>query len=290
MNVSTTIPVSQFLASFEVYDVAPSGTVTEMTNTGKLRPLVLPTASSGLPQIVNDRQSLPETVAAVLAFPIYRAGQIVSVVALAAAAEPEALGVFEIWEPHGEFAEVKLTQGYYSQLDRFQNVSSFIRFERGSGLPGLVWQRRRAVVHNDLPNHPGFLRAAGASAEALTTAVGIPIFDDDFVASVVLISSSKSPLARGIEIWSPDADGFFLLEGSYPSLDHCFHLPPGARLDRDSGLPGLARQHGGACVSHQPDQYAAGRSLSREQAQKHSGLALPYYDDAVLTSVVVLLF
>jgi len=290
MNVSTTIPVSPFLASFEVYDVVSSGAVIELTETGELRLVALPTASSGLPRIVDDRESLPKNVAAVLTFPIYRAGQIVSVVALAAAADPAALGVFEIWEPYGEFAEVKLTQGYYSQLDRFQSVSSFIRFEKGSGLPGSVWQRRCAVVHNDLPNHPGFLRAAGASAEALTTAIGIPIFDDDFVASVLLISSSKSPLARGLEIWLPDVDSFSLLEGSYPSLDPCFHLPPGARLAGNHGLPGLAQQHGGACVSHQPDQYAAGRAIPHEQAQQHSGLALPYYDDAELTSVVVLLF
>ncbi len=290
LNFSTAKSASQFLASFEVYDVQASGAVTEVTETAELRSIVLPTAMSGLPRIVDDRSLLPEDVAAALVFPIYRDGHIMSVVAFAAAADPAALGVFEIWEPHGEFEEVKLTQGYYSKLDRFQNVSSFIRFEKGSGLPGAAWQRHCAVVHNDLANHPDFLRAAGASAEELTTAVGIPIFDDDFVASVVLISSAKSPLARGVEIWIPDSDGFSLLEASYPSLDRSFWLPSGARLKSDSGLPGMAQQHGGACVSDQACQYAAGRTLSAEQASGHRGLALPYYDQAELTSVVVLLF
>lgn len=290
MAILTATAASPFLASFEVYDVDHSGALAEVTDTGELQSIAQTVATRGLPQVVSDSELLPKEVAAVLAFPIYRAGHIVSVLAFAAAADPAALGVFEIWEPHGEFDEVKLTQGYYSQLDRFQNVSSFIRFEKGSGLPGLVWQRRCAVVHNDLPNHPDFLRAAGASAEALTTAVGVPIFDDDFVASVVLISSAKSPLARGIEIWIPDADGFSLLEGAYPSLDFCFHLPAGARLDRDTGLPGLAQQLGGACVSDQAGCYAAGRSLSDEQAFGRRGLALPYYDHAELASVVVMLF
>mgnify|MGYP001420596331 CR=1 FL=1 len=290
MNTTTQTPTSRFLATYEVYDVAPDGEIHEVTSQGELAAVVRPVAVSGLPRIVDDRALLPEEIAAVLAFPIYRDGQIVSVVAFAAATQPGSLGVFEIWEPHGEFEEVKLSQGYYCELERFQNVSSFIRFEKGSGLPGLVWQRRCAVVHNDLPNHPGFLRAAGAAAEALTTAVGIPIFDDDFVAAVVLISSARSPLARGIEIWAPDERGFELVEGSYPSLDAAFHLPARARLAHDGGLPGLAREHGGACVSHEASCYAAGRTLSDEQAERHHGLALPYYDGAQLMSVVVLLF
>jgi len=40
-----------------------------------------------------------------------------------------------------------------------------VRFEKGSGLPGQVWQDRRGVIHDELATHPGFLRAAGASAE-----------------------------------------------------------------------------------------------------------------------------
>jgi hypothetical protein len=290
MNVSLATPISDFLASFEVYDVDPSGMVTAATGESEFKALVLSTGLSGLPMIVIDPEQLPAGVAAVLLFQIYRDGEIVSVVALAASDNESALGVFEIWEPVGQYDEVRLAQGYYSKLERFQNVSSFIRFEKGSGLPGTVWHRRRAVVHNDLPNHPGFLRAAGASAEALTTGIGIPIFDDDFVASIVLISSAKSPLARGIEIWTPVEDGFVLFEGSYPSLDPCFILPSGARLSSDAGLPGLAQKHCGACVSHDVSVFAAGRRISSELASGHRGLALPYYDGALLTSVVVLLF
>jgi hypothetical protein len=209
---------------------------------------------------------------------------------MAASDESSALGVFEVWEPVGIHDEVRLAKGYYASLERFQNVSTFVRFEKGSGLPGTVWDRHRAVVHNDLPNHPGFLRAAGASAEALTTAVGIPIFDDEFVASVVLISSAKSPLARGVEIWAADHDGFVLIEGAYPGLAERFALTAGARLCGDSGLPGLAAARGGAAVTDSPACYAAGRSSESGPMEGHRGLALPCYDGSVLTSVVVLLF
>ncbi|HBJ36704.1 MAG TPA: GAF domain-containing protein [Planctomycetaceae bacterium] len=289
-TASVAAPVSEFLASFEVYDVDSLGVVTAATQASDFKQLVQSLGLSGLPLIVTDSERLPPGVAAVLLFQVYRDGEIVSVVALAASDRDSALGVFEIWEPVGEFDEVRLAQGYYSKLDRFQNVSAYIRFEKGSGLPGSVWHRRRAVVHNDLPNHPGFLRAAGASAEALTTAVGIPIFDDDFVASIVLISSAKSPLARGIEIWTPDGDGFVLLEGSYPSLDASFSLSSGTRLESGEGLPAMARQHGGACVSSDVSVFAAGREIAAGLATGHRALALPYYDGSLLTSVVVLLF
>ncbi|MCA8982457.1 MAG: GAF domain-containing protein [Planctomycetaceae bacterium] len=283
-------PASDFLAAFEVYDVTPAGQVSALTEESAFRDLVQTVAMSGLPTIMTDSSCLPPDVAAVLMFPIYRDGEIVSVIALAASRDSTALGVFEIWEPVGDYSEVGLAQGYYSKLERFQNVSSYIRFEKGSGLPGTVWDNHRAAVHNNLPHHPGFLRSAGAMDEALTSAVGIPIFDDDFVASVILISSAKSPLARGIEIWTLDEHGFTLCEGSYPSLPPCFTLRDGTRLGPDEGLPGMARQHGGACVSSNPEIYAAGRVIPGDQAAQRCGLALPYYDGSVLTSVVVLLF
>lgn len=288
------VPASDFLVAFEVYDVTAAGVLSSLTDEcafrEEFRDVAQGVATSGLPTLLMESEQLPSHVAAVLAFPLYRGGEIVSVVALAAARDEAALGVFEIWEPMGVYEEVGLARGYYSKLDRFQNVSSYVRFEKGAGLPGTVWANRRAAVQNDLPNHPGFLRAAGASAEELTSAVGIPVFDDDFVASVVLISSAKSPLARGIEIWTYDEEGFTLHEGSYPSLAACFAMRDGARMGLEEGLPGLARRHGGACVSSDPEVYAAGRTIPSKLTAHRCGLALPYYDEHELTSVVVLLF
>jgi len=289
-SIGKTKPISDFLSRFEVYDVDQSGQSSAVTRDDRLHSLVHSVASGGLPEVVTDRSRLPDGIAATLIFPVYRGGEIVSVVAIAASDHPSALGVFEVWEPVGAHDELRLSSGYYSSLERFQNVSTFVRFEKGSGLPGTVWDRHRAVVHNDLPNHPGFLRAAGASAESLTTAVGIPIFDDEFVASVVLISSAKSPLARGVEIWAADGDGFVLIEGAYPGLAEHFWLAAGTRLAGDAGLPGLAAGRGGASVTDDPACYAAGRRADVGPLDGHRGLALPCYDGSMLTSVVVLLF
>ncbi len=279
-----------FLRGYEVYDVNSSSELIAITDCTDFKPFAEAVAQSGLPKIELDKELLPLDVAALLSFPVYREGLVTSVVTLVASNSQDAIGVFEIWEPVGAFDDVKLTGGYYSKLDRFQNVSSFVRFERGVGLPGQVWNRQRAMIQCDLPNHPGFLRAAGASAESLTTAVGIPIFDDEFVASLVLISSQQSPLARGFEVWIPGDDGFILQESFYPSVEPEYLLSPNTKLAIHQGLPGLVSQRGGVCLSMDPAVFAVNRSIPKGNANIHSGIGIPHFDDATLTSILVLLF
>lgn len=279
-----------FLRSFELYDVNESGEIVAVTDCAEFKPFVEQVVGSGQPILVLDKGELPFDIAALLLFPIFRGGKVISVVVFAASNSADAIGVFEIWEPVGTYDDVKLTRGYYPKLDRFQNVSAFVRFEKGIGLPGQVWHRHRAVVHHDLPNHPGFLRGAGASAEALTTGIGIPVCDDDFVASIVMISSQRSPLARAFEVWVPDSDGFTLLESAYPNVGCEYSLAPKAKLRTDEGLPGMAAAQQGACVSMNPAVFAARRQVAAGGAKLHSGLAIPYYDGETLTSVAVMLF
>lgn len=222
-----------------------------------------------------------------LALPVYRAGEITSMVLLEAQGSDDATGVMEIWQPVGSYAELKLTTGTYGKLERFQNVSSFIRFEHGSGLPGQVWGLGRAVVQNDLSNHPGFLRAAGASAGALQTAIGIPVVGEQFFATVVLISSSTSPLAKGYEVWCAEGPGFELVDAAYPEMPRALQLKIGHVIGRESGMPGLAAEHGGAIKT--VDQ-ALMHAAREETTGLESALAIPTYRDHELDSVSVLYF
>ncbi len=136
-----------------------------------------------------------------LGLPIFFADELRCVVQLCGNVTGKASGVFEVWEPQGAYQDLKLTAGYFGHLDRFQNVSTYVRFEPGSGLPGQAAQAGHSVVHDNLRNHPGFLRAAGASAGELKTALALPIFAPDFLCSVLLISSIPSPMAKRIEVW-----------------------------------------------------------------------------------------
>lgn len=231
---------------------------------------------------------------AVLNIPIYQADQVVSVVRLATRpmlagddGKSAPTGALEIWKPCGDYADLGLADGFYGKLERFQNVSSFVRFESGRGLPGQVWASGRAVIHDDLANHPGFLRSAGASAESLDMAVGLPVGDSDPVSAVILISSDQTPIVDGLEIWSIEGDEFVLRESRYTddaelSLRH----QPGQTLPLQSGLAGLVLQHGGATTSTNSAILSVGgdRSVSWQ-----SGLAIPIFIDGEPVEVVTML-
>ncbi|MEM9587779.1 MAG: GAF domain-containing protein [Planctomycetota bacterium] len=269
-----------FLSDVLTYDVDESGTVTDPEESRWL-PLVQSAVSTGEP-VISEDQSSPA-----LAIPVYRDHRVRSVVILVSSVDPEAIGVFEVWVPVGQYEEAGLKSGYYSSLERFQNVSTFVRFERGSGLPGQVWQSLCGTVHDDLGNHPGFLRAAGASADALSAAIGIPVAGDDYVASVILINAVKTPMAQGFEVWRCQPDGYQLQSSASGVLTPTNALEPGFELTSGGGVPGLVEQHGGAMIITDQDAIGAGRPQATDEVE--AVLAIPFYEADTLTSVTVLL-
>ncbi|MDA8744587.1 GAF domain-containing protein [Rubripirellula amarantea] len=234
------------------------------------------------------------TISSAIAVPVHRGGQVFSVAVIALKPVSFGAGVFELWEPIGPYEEVALRGGYFAHLERFSNVSSFIRFERGSGLPGQAWASGQAVIHDDLPNHPGFLRAAGASAGLLETAIALPVLDDDVLMTiVVLISSKATPIARGYEVWNVLADKFVMEGAAYQGLDASLQLPRDTELSLNAGLPGLALEHGGATISTNAQALLAGRQCDEGTDVSETingGLAIPTYKGETLSSVTTLMF
>ncbi|EMI15927.1 hypothetical protein RMSM_07157 [Rhodopirellula maiorica SM1] len=274
-----------FLCDVRTYDVHDNRCV-DNEGESELDRLAIECLQSGTARVVTLQQ---ENAVAALAFPVFRNETIVSIVVLATTAVDQTPGVFEVWSPVGIYEEVALSSGYYGHLARFQNVSSFIRFEKGSGLPGQVWNSLRSIIHNDLANHSGFLRAAGASAGTLETAIGIPVAGENYVASVLLISSNVAPMARGFEIWRADADGGYTLESaSYP--DPQIELAIGTSMPANSGIPALADEHNGATVTENPTILRSGRQFDEDATPIQGCLAIPFYESDAITSVTVLLF
>lgn len=229
-----------------------------------------------------------------LGFPVYGEGRIVSVVCIDGripddvVADP--VGVFEVWQPIGIYEEVALVSGNYGKMERFQNVSQFVRFEKGNGLPGQVWSQRRAQIHDDLSNHPGFLRAAGASADLLQSAIGIPVADDALRSVVVLISSKSTPIARSMEVFSVDGDQFQLTSSAYWDVEDGFQLPAETIVEADPGVLGMTLQRRGACVVDDVSAASFGRKVDPASPCPSSGLAIPFFEGATISSVALLLF
>ncbi|QDV46356.1 hypothetical protein Enr13x_62650 [Stieleria neptunia] len=239
---------------------------------------------TGLPSIKQSVEGEADAVA--MCVPIYRSGEIASVIAWVGNANDDTVGVMEIWQPIGEFDDLNLTHGYYGPLDRFQNVSSFVRFEKGMGLPGQVWRNLSFTIHDNLPSHPGFLRAAGASAESLQVAVGMPVCGDDFLAAAVLISSDSAPIARGYEVWRCAEDRFLLESRAYQRLEQSLMYQGEQNVPLEGSLPGLAYASGVATISEDPDIVYSGRPFRGGPCK---GVAIPFFEEDRMTNILTLL-
>lgn len=268
-----------FLKDVLVIDV--DGSVPSTCESDLVNAAVEKSMASGFPVIeMSDEEGL-----VTLVLPVFRGNQIVSLTALLAWASESAIGVFEIWQPVGEYDELNLTGGYFGSLERFQNVSAFVRFEKGSGLPGQVWRNLSFVVHDNLPAHTGFLRAAGASAESLQVAVGMPVRSDQFLATALLISSDLAPIARAFEVWRCGDSEFLLETHAYQNLPPALRLEDGAAVPREGSLPGLALEAGAARVTEDPAILSRGRG---EEMLQGRGIAVPFFEGERLTNVLTL--
>lgn len=277
-----------FLRDVRAYDVDANGEVRLGEVESPLDSIAIGSVRSGVPETHCSVALTSDDSAAVMSIPIYRGGRIVSLVVIVAKTSEDFVGVFETWTPVGIYEELNLSGGYFAGLERFQNVSSFIRFEKGLGLPGQVWQDQKGIIHNNLSTHPGFLRAAGASAESLQMAIGIPVAADELIGVAVLIGAAATPIARGFEVWTAGTDGFSLDQASYCGLSPELQLEIGTKLSTNGGLPGLAAEHGGASTTENKAFLYAGRSQSSPDLT--GALAIPFYQDEILTSVTALLF
>ena len=285
-----TLPADSFLRDVHVYRIDEAGQLIDAFGAPE-ESVVAAAIASGTAEISIASED-NQTSSATIAIPVHKEDRVSSVAVLSSKkveqTHDKVVGVFEVWEPVGLYQELALKAGFYGKMERFRNVSSFVRFEKGNGLPGQVWQERTGVIHDDLSNHPGFLRAAGASADLLITGIGLPVASHAYHSSVLLLSSGVSPLARGFEIWQATSEQFTLLGGAYRGMP-AMGLPAETRLAIQEGLPGLASVEGAAVLSDNPDILFAGRP-TESRPESACGLAIPCYDGDSLTSVATLLF
>ena len=142
---------------------------------------------------------------------------------------------------------------------------------------------------------PGFLRAAGASAEALQTAIGFPVINGNFIASVLLISADQTPLARGYEIWKQCEQGYQLAKSCYSGLDSFFIREDGSTMSVRESWAGLIDEAEMAVVSNDlAVMNATGIGMDQLNGAASgkdpvTGIAIPHFEGGSLESFVVLI-
>ena len=133
--------------------------------------------------------------------PVFSGQFLLSVRVLLCGDDEEIAGAIEVWGKNQDRPdEMKLINGYYGSLDRFEWVSRRISFQKGSGLPGSVWDYHIPQIVADMSTSESFLRASNAQLEGITTAFGIPfIYDDEREFVLTFLSARGSTIARRFE-------------------------------------------------------------------------------------------
>ncbi len=158
-----------------------------------------------------------ESLSCAIALPIFRDDALTAVLVQFFGDNRYQRGAVEVWHAPAESAELALTDGYFGRADHLAREARQIRFARGDGIPGRVWQSGMPVVVADIPGDDVFLRRDAAEQTVLHRAVGMPCSARDAGHWVMtFLSVRNAPLARRFEVWVPDATlGKFTLAAGY---------------------------------------------------------------------------
>lgn len=258
-------------------------------------PVLLPTLASGG---VFRRAAAAEAAgyACAVALPSITNGRLGAVTVLLCGAPAASRGAIELWhnDPRTT-ADLRLHEGLFgAAAEELATLSQDAFLPRGSGLPGLAWQREAAVFLDRVHEHRAFLRGPAAAAAGVVHGLALPC-DTTQVGTWVLslLSAPGQPIARRIESWQVDPAaarmalnfGFCAVEGSLAPLPA---LPLGSALAAALDGPiGRARAEARAVVASgaglNDPCTASARALGCEGV-----LALPVCADGVAGEVLAI--
>lgn len=206
-----------------------------------------------------------------------------------AEAQPDTfIQVSEVWVPEGDV--LVHAGGDYGALTKFEEASRRASFPKGEGLPGKAWAEARPVV---LKGFDGsyFQRTEAAAEAGLTSAVAVPVFDEDTLRAVLVVLCGDDDLRTGaIEVWHEKDDLLILDDGYYGAAKHFEWVSQHTHFPRGQGLPG------GVWSSQSPmlmrdlgSGYKFIRSDSAAKAGLTTGLGLPIPVPGDKTYVLTLL-
>ena len=239
------------------------------------RPILLPQLGSSVFRRSTAAQAAG--LAAAVAIPFFPAERFAGVLVLFLGDGSAHAGALELWHNDPRITgDLRLVEGFYGRDGQaFEALSRDSFLPRGSGLPGLAWQRRAAVFIDELATSPRFLRAADAAQAGISRGLALPCFAPGAGTYVLsLLSALATPIAQGIESWRPDSSAG-ALERIF-GHDESRGPLPGARLAFGGEHAILAAFDAGVPV------------LSTVAAQ--ATVAMPVIDEGVVTEVVVLSF
>ncbi len=255
------------------------------------RPMLLRSLTDGHFRRVAAAQAAGLSCAAAL--PIFVDDRLTSVVVLLCGDRAPQQGAIEMWQNDPRIgSDMTMREGYFGSAGgELEDLSRNSWLPRGSGLPGLAWQREAAVFIDNIGQSHHFLRSQAAASAGIVRGLAIPCstrHNETWVLS--LLSSTQSPVARRVESWIADESGNGL-QRAFGFCETAGPLPtagPSLRPLAALGAIGLAWQ--GATAGLAQGDGLAGEAEDALSAGLDAVLAIPVIAEGRVSEVIALYF
>lgn len=235
-----------------------------------------------------------------IALPVFAGHCLTGVVVFLCGDDRDNVGAIELWHCDNELSyDLKLSDGYFGELEHFEFISRHMSFRKGTGLPGQVWDGGLPVLMQDLGSSHRFIRYEGAQDAGITTGLGIPVNRSaEHTYIMTFLSAKGTPIARQIEVWLSNRDGFGLtFQSGYSCLDiNLDEFYAGCFVTPNNGLLGRTFLSGRPELSLKIEEFFAGKKNLEETheltgaAAISCGLTIPVLDNGICRAVVCCYF
>ncbi|MFN3152167.1 hypothetical protein [Bremerella sp.] len=265
-------------------------------NAGQLVPgYGFPSAPEGPPDhdlmqvAINERRSAIRSVDAEtieIALPILITNEVVAAILFTVHTTEDCKIGLERWS-RTDRDELGLTESAYRGLQHFETISPYVKFPRGSGLPGETWDDRKSRIIARIDQAKAFMRAAGARKEGLRYGLGIPVMatEHELECVLVILSTVDFPFQQAMETWLPSEDQteLKLVQSSYAVG---ISSPQRSAVSYGEGIVGQCYASRVPVMMHSADEDASLVPLFDQGAR--FALALPIFNGDRLVQVLTL--
>ncbi|MBA2113978.1 GAF domain-containing protein [Bremerella alba] len=240
-------------------------------------------------QAISERRSAIRSVGEdtlEIALPILITNEVVAAILFTVHATDDCKIALERWS-RTDRDELGLTESAYRGLQHFETISPYVKFPRGSGLPGETWDDRKSRIIARIDQSKAFMRAAGARKEGLRYGLGIPIMatEHELECVLVILSTVDFPFQQAMETWLPSEDQteLSLVQSSYAVG---ITPPPRSAVSYGEGIVGQCYASRIPVMMHNADDDATLVPLFDQGAR--FALALPIFNGDRLVQVLTL--
>ena len=196
----------------------------------------------------------------------------------------------EVWRVDDGGLGVTLDSGVYGSAESLRLVSDEMTLAAGEGLAGAVLARKVPVLLDEL-DEESFERCGPANASDVTAAIGLPIFDEGRMSSVLVVMFRGQPGMKGaVELWAGRRGRFELglTAAHYAGLERFGKVSRYVNFPMGSGLPGEVWQSAAPRILTGLGQSRAFlRSSGAESAGLKTGFGFPVIHRNELSAVML---